>query len=492
MSAFMKNLAAATLLATSVPSVAAQASGSGTTTRYWDCCKPSCSWSGKADVSAPVGTCDIDDNPLSDPDADSGCEGGPAYMCSDNSPWAVDADLAYGYAAVSVAGGDESTWCCSCFELTFTSGPVSGKKMVVQAVNTGADLGSNQFDIAIPGGGVGIFDGCSTQWEEPEGGWGAQYGGISTNTCSSFPEPLSPGCAWRFDWFQNADNPSVDFTQVQCPSEITAKTGCTRSDDSSLKKAPTPKGFVKTPVNVPGAEVNEAPVAWSSTPSSSPTPSSSWVTSALHRRQWPTGSISTPSSSWPWPTPTGGWPWPTGGGQWAPHQENNNVRRQWWSSSSSPSSTPWPTQSWGGWEGGWGQQGQKNEDKHEHERRQDWPTSFPTPSSSWSWPTPTGGWPWPTGGGQWPPHQENNNVRRQWWSSSSSPSSSAWPTQSWGGWEGGWGQQKDAEHEHVRRQEWPPFSWPTSFPTSFPTPTGGWPEPTGGWPWPPMDEEDEE
>lgn len=109
----------------------------------------SCAWSGKADVSAPVGTCDIDDSPLDDPDADSGCDGGNAYMCSDNSPWAVDADLAYGYAAVSVAGGDESSWCCSCFELTFTSGPVSGKKMVVQAVNTGADLSTNQFDIAV-------------------------------------------------------------------------------------------------------------------------------------------------------------------------------------------------------------------------------------------------------------------------------------------------------------------------------------------------------
>lgn len=97
-----------------------------------------------------MGTCDIDDNPLDDPDAASGCDGdGPAYMCSDNSPWAVDENLSYGYAAVSIAGGDESSWCCSCFELTFTSGPVAGKKMVVQGVNTGADLSSNQFDLAV-------------------------------------------------------------------------------------------------------------------------------------------------------------------------------------------------------------------------------------------------------------------------------------------------------------------------------------------------------
>jgi hypothetical protein len=35
--------------------------------------------------------------------------------------------------------------------LTFTSGPVSGKKMIVQTTNTGGDLGNNHFDIAMPG-----------------------------------------------------------------------------------------------------------------------------------------------------------------------------------------------------------------------------------------------------------------------------------------------------------------------------------------------------
>lgn len=36
-------------------------------------------------------------------------------MCSDQSPWVVSDDLAYGFAAVS-AGGSESDTCCSCFE----------------------------------------------------------------------------------------------------------------------------------------------------------------------------------------------------------------------------------------------------------------------------------------------------------------------------------------------------------------------------------------
>lgn len=35
-------------------------SGEGHTTRYWDCCKASCSWPGKADVTSPVKTCAAD------------------------------------------------------------------------------------------------------------------------------------------------------------------------------------------------------------------------------------------------------------------------------------------------------------------------------------------------------------------------------------------------------------------------------------------------
>ena len=65
--------------------------------------------------------------------------------------------------------------------------------MIVHATNTGGDVGSTQFDIAMPGGGFGIFDGCSKEWNATSDVWGAQYGGSSTNTCSSFPTALQPG-----------------------------------------------------------------------------------------------------------------------------------------------------------------------------------------------------------------------------------------------------------------------------------------------------------
>ena len=96
-------------------------------------------------ITSPVKTCDISDNPLADATAQSGCAGGTAYMCSDQSPWAINDDLAYGFAAVSA--GDPN--CCSCYQLTFTNTVLSGKKMIVQATNTGDDVGSTQFDLAV-------------------------------------------------------------------------------------------------------------------------------------------------------------------------------------------------------------------------------------------------------------------------------------------------------------------------------------------------------
>ncbi|KAK6003173.1 hypothetical protein QM012_001018 [Aureobasidium pullulans] len=219
-------------LATGFASVV-NAAQTGKTTRYWDCCKGSCAWPGKADVSAPITTCDKNDNPLTDANTASACDGGSAYMCSDQSPWAVSDDLAYGFAAANIAGGSEESWCCSCYKLTFTTTSIAGKTMIVQATNTGGDLGSNQFDLAIPGGGVGIFNACTDEWNAPSSGWGAQYGGISTNTCSTFPKALQPGCGFRFDWFENADNPEMEFERVECPAAIAAKSGCKRADDGS-------------------------------------------------------------------------------------------------------------------------------------------------------------------------------------------------------------------------------------------------------------------
>lgn len=225
-------------------------SGSGKTTRYWDCCKPSCAWD-KGGVTAPVKTCDKSDSPISDANAQSGCAGGTSYMCSDQSPWAVSDSLAYGFAAVS-AGNAPS--CCQCYKLTFTDTAIQGKSMIVQATNTGGDVSAAQFDLAIPGGGFGLFDACTSQWGATEKIWGKQYGGMSTNMCSDVAKSLQPGCGFRWDWMKGADNPSVNYEVVTCPAELVKKSGCavtgyTAPNGETNDPAPAPAALP-----VPGAQ----------------------------------------------------------------------------------------------------------------------------------------------------------------------------------------------------------------------------------------------
>jgi len=74
--------------------------------------------------------------------------------------------------------------------------------MIVQATNTGGDLGNNHFDIAMPGGGVGLFNACTEQYGAPANGWGDRYGGVHSRAdCDGFPAKLKDGCYWRFDWY---------------------------------------------------------------------------------------------------------------------------------------------------------------------------------------------------------------------------------------------------------------------------------------------------
>lgn len=167
-----------------------------------------------------------------DVNAASGCNGGSSYACTSNQPVILNSSLAYGFAAANIGGKTEQSWCCGCYELIFISGQVTGKKMIVQVINTGGDLGHNHFDLQIPGGGVGIFNGCTSQFGAPSNGWGARYGGVgSKSECDQLPTKLQPGCKWRFDWFMGADNPNVQFRRIKCPEAMQRITNCQRTDE---------------------------------------------------------------------------------------------------------------------------------------------------------------------------------------------------------------------------------------------------------------------
>lgn len=186
----------------------------------------------------PVASCAADGKTRLSPSARSGCDDNPqgvSYMCTNQQPWVINKTFAMGFAAASFTGGVDTNLCCACFELTF-GGDLVGKKMILQNTNTGGDLGKNQFDIAIPGGGVGIFTrGCHTQWNAPWNGWGDQYGGVhSAEECTQLPKDLQPGCLFRFEFMENVSNPPIHFEQVECPKEIVAKTKCELQSDFRL------------------------------------------------------------------------------------------------------------------------------------------------------------------------------------------------------------------------------------------------------------------
>ena len=234
---------------------------SGYATRFWDCCKPHCGWSGNVPAGVePMKSCNANNQVLSDLTAGSSCEGGEAHTCYGLSPFAVSNNLSYGYAATS--SGDV---CGRCYQLEFTgqshnapgdpgSAALAGKSMIVQAINVGYDVGGGQFDIMIPGGGVGAFNGCSNQWGVSNSELGAQYGGFLSackqelgynasgaeykscvaNRCNNIfgsrgLTDLQAGCLWYADWFEAADNPALRYREVACPAELATASGMNRS-----------------------------------------------------------------------------------------------------------------------------------------------------------------------------------------------------------------------------------------------------------------------
>jgi hypothetical protein len=198
------------------------------TTRYWDCCKPSCAWPGKG-LSNPIKTVQRDLTTPANPDDKSGCEpDGTSFASFQQTPFTNNNEF-FGYAAVHLSGKTEADWCGQCYALEFTDGPVAGKRMTVLVTNTGGDLNDkskfkeNHFDLAMPGGGVGIFpEGCKKLF--PGFDLGGGLGGVqNVADCAKLPVPMQAGCLWRFNDFMGADNPDVRFKQVTCP-EILTKT----------------------------------------------------------------------------------------------------------------------------------------------------------------------------------------------------------------------------------------------------------------------------
>lgn len=253
----------------STSSISLGATCNGYATRYWDCCKAHCSWTANVpSIVNPLPACGANNSRLNDVNAASACGngGGSAHMCWGMAPFAVNDRLAYGYAAT--ASGDV---CGRCYQLEFTgqshnspgdpgSAALAGKVMIVQATNIGYDVNGGQFDILVPGGGVGAFNACSAQWGVSNSELGAQYGGFLaackqelgynaslaqyksclTNRCNSVfgsrgLTQLQQACTWYANWFEAADNPALKYKEVACPAELTSRSGMNRGPLNDIR-----------------------------------------------------------------------------------------------------------------------------------------------------------------------------------------------------------------------------------------------------------------
>lgn len=221
--------------------------GKGWASRYWDCSKPSCSWTENAG-NYRARMCTVSQGLISDPSAKSILDGGPATTCFSQVPFTVNGCTNMAFAFAAVPGN--SPQCGKCFMLTFTGGKrygdpdanhqkLKGKKLIVMASNIGYDVAGGQFDIMIPGGGVGQKNGCATQLAginlgngeggflrdcEGESGYDAsKYASCVINKCNSafanYPD-LKEGCKFIATWMEAAGNPEHEYVEVDCPQVL--------------------------------------------------------------------------------------------------------------------------------------------------------------------------------------------------------------------------------------------------------------------------------
>jgi len=226
-------------------------SGKGWATRYWDCCKPHCSWPEHAHGNYSKQCTNKGTKESTDWGGGSVCSGGGLMTCTSQIPIIVNDSLAYAFAAVPAADGGS---CGKCYALAFDGRgkyerktnhmKLEGKILVVMATNIGGDVQQGQFDVMIPGGGVGLFNGCSSM------GWGKQgeqYGGLLSecekevgtagNLLTKRKDCLAEKCAKSFandakakegcmflaTWMEAAGNPTHNYREVECPAALKAQ-----------------------------------------------------------------------------------------------------------------------------------------------------------------------------------------------------------------------------------------------------------------------------
>lgn len=172
-------------------------------------------------------------------------------MCPDQAPfYDVASDMFMGFvAAPSGLGGLGD--CCDCYELSVDG---FSKSAVVQVTSHGQVNGL--FDLLVPGGGAGQFDGCgkvfpkhSTAAQDRFGGF---HGGADCATVfQDFPQDAA-ACKWLFagGFFPYpvpgsdvaGDAHATSTKRVECPAALNARSGCAASGSVPVAREPARAG----------------------------------------------------------------------------------------------------------------------------------------------------------------------------------------------------------------------------------------------------------
>ena len=92
------------------------------------------------------------------------------------------------WALYGVAGIGQASDCGKCYQLDLNNpGLGSVQHYIVQAVNTGSDVSSGQFDVMVGAGGFGIYNGCASD---------CKYGRTCSGGACNYPQYSGNFDAW--------------------------------------------------------------------------------------------------------------------------------------------------------------------------------------------------------------------------------------------------------------------------------------------------------
>lgn len=214
-----------------------------TTTRYWDCSRPTCSWNPNCGKGGNINDSTTCANFSGDPDGVHTSIYNQVYLV-DNNVYTTSA--ASGSFGLTSQGGLP---CGKCYELEITgqcgnpydNGPnacsntneaVKGTKFTTMVTNLCPDWdngkgcpptpqdknirdANHHFDVAIVGGGLGAQGKCNDYRYH----LGGDVKSIQDCSNTNIVDPaFAEGCKVYFTQLGGMDNPMVAFREIQCPN----------------------------------------------------------------------------------------------------------------------------------------------------------------------------------------------------------------------------------------------------------------------------------